>query len=162
MSHFDDRDLDSKVARTRERPLAAGTASVTGACVWLAAQLGVALGVLVQLNTPAILMGCASLIPVALYPLAKRVTMWPQAVLGLTFNWGVPMGYVAASGALDVSVVAPMYLSAVVGEPTKRAMHHTYALLTLSPPTHTHVGVDTHLRHNLCASGQARRRPGRC
>lgn len=83
-----DRDIDRLVARTRHRPLASGAVSPAGALVFLGAQLGVGLGVLLQLNTFSQLLGASSLGLVATYPLMKRITNWPQAFLGLTFNWG--------------------------------------------------------------------------
>lgn len=96
-----DRDLDRQVTRTAERPLASGAVSPRQALAFLGALLALGLLILVQLNGLSILLGVVSLVPVALYPLAKRVTDWPQAVLGLTFSWGAPMGYAAATGRLD-------------------------------------------------------------
>ena len=81
--------------------MASGEVSVRQALVFLVALLVVSLGILVQLNWAAIVLGVCSLVPVALYPLAKRVTSWPQAMLGLTFGWGAPMGYTAAVGGVD-------------------------------------------------------------
>ena len=83
-----DRDIDARVARTRHRPLACGAVTPAGALVFLGAQLGVGLGVLLQLNPFAQVLGASSLGLVAAYPLMKRITNWPQAFLGLTFNWG--------------------------------------------------------------------------
>src|SRR5205085_11904581 len=71
------------------------------AALFLLALLLIGLAILLQLNRLAQALGVASLALVALYPLAKRVTWWPQAVLGVTFSWAAPMGYAAASGALD-------------------------------------------------------------
>lgn len=96
-----DRDLDRKVTRTAGRPLASGAVTPRQALLFLAALLGIGLAILLQLNGLSIVLGVVSLLPVALYPLAKRVTDWPQAVLGLTFSWGAPMGYAAATGRLD-------------------------------------------------------------
>lgn len=96
-----DRDLDRQVTRTAGRPLASGAVSPRQALAFLGALLALGLLILVQLNGLSILLGVVSLVPVALYPLAKRVTDWPQAVLGLTFSWGAPMGYAAATGRLD-------------------------------------------------------------
>jgi 4-hydroxybenzoate polyprenyltransferase len=95
-----DRDLDRKVGRTAVRPLAAGTLSMRQALGFLAGLLAVSLVILLQLNRAAELMGVASLVLVALYPLAKRVTWWPQLMLGFTFGWGAPMGYAAGTGHL--------------------------------------------------------------
>jgi 4-hydroxybenzoate polyprenyltransferase len=96
-----DRDFDRQVERTRDRPLAAGTVTPGGALLFLGALCAVGLGVLVQLPWVAILFGAASLLPIAVYPLAKRVTDYPQAVLGFVFSWAAPTGYAAATGTLD-------------------------------------------------------------
>lgn len=95
-----DRDLDARVARTRGRPLPAGEATVKGALLWLAVQLAAGAAVLLSLDGFAVWVGVASLALVALYPLAKRVTFWPQLVLGLAFNWGALLGWAAVEGAL--------------------------------------------------------------
>ena len=101
-----DRDLDRRVSRTAGRPLASGALRMRHAAGFLAALLGVGLLVLLQLNAAARWLGVLSLVLVALYPLAKRVTWWPQAVLGVTFGWGAPMGYAAVAGHLDAAAVA--------------------------------------------------------
>ena len=96
-----DRKLDRAVARTAGRPLAAGMVSVPGAIGFLLLLLALGLVILLQLNRTAQLTGAASLILVALYPAAKRVTWFPQIVLGLTFGWGALLGTIAASGHLS-------------------------------------------------------------
>ncbi|WBV43417.1 4-hydroxybenzoate octaprenyltransferase [Pseudoroseomonas cervicalis] len=96
-----DRDLDRQVTRTAGRPLASGAVRPKQALAFLAALLAIGLAILLQLNPFCWLLGVVSLVPVALYPLAKRVTDFPQAVLGLTFSWAAPMGYAAATGHLD-------------------------------------------------------------
>jgi 4-hydroxybenzoate polyprenyltransferase len=101
-----DRDLDRQVERTAGRPLASGALRARHALVFLALVLAVALLILLQLNRTAQVLGVASLIPVVLYPLAKRVTDWPQAVLGVIFSWAAPMGYAAVMGGLDVAAFA--------------------------------------------------------
>ena len=93
-----DRDIDRRVERTRGRPLAAGTVTPFQALVFLAGLCLLGLAVLLQLNATAIWLGVASLVPILLYPLAKRVTNWPQAMLGLTFSWAAPEGIAAATG----------------------------------------------------------------
>ena len=98
-----DRDLDRKVPRTAGRPLASGAVSPKQALLLLIVLLLVSLTILLQLNRAAILLGVLSLVPVALYPLAKRFTNWPQLVLGLVFSWAAPMGYVACTGILDAA-----------------------------------------------------------
>lgn len=101
-----DRDIDRQVERTRGRPLASGAVSTRQAIVFLAGLCAVGLLILLQLNTTAIWLGVLSLLPIVLYPLAKRVTDYPQAVLGFTFGWGAVMGPVAASGSLSWAMVA--------------------------------------------------------
>ncbi len=101
-----DRDLDRRVERTRGRPLASGAVSPRQALFFLAALCLVGLLVLVQLDRAAILLGFASLLPIVLYPLAKRVTNWPQAMLGLTFSWAAPTGMAAATGTLGAEALA--------------------------------------------------------
>lgn len=101
-----DRDLDRKVERTAGRPLASGALRARHALVFLALVLAAALLILLQLNGAAQMLGVASLVPVVLYPLAKRVTDWPQAVLGVIFSWAAPMGYVAVTGGLDAAALA--------------------------------------------------------
>lgn len=98
-----DRDLDRQVARTAGRPLASGALRLRQAAWFLAGLLAVGLGVLLQLNMVAQALGVASLLLVAAYPLAKRVTWWPQAMLGVTFGWGAPMGYAAAVGGIEAA-----------------------------------------------------------
>ena len=96
-----DRDMDRQVTRTAQRPLASGALRMRDAGVFLVGLLAIGLVILLQLNPLAQVLGVLSLGLVALYPLAKRVTWWPQAVLGLTFGWGAPMGYAAATGRID-------------------------------------------------------------
>ena len=100
-----DRELDRRVSRTAGRPLASGALRMRHAAGFLAVLLGIGLLVLLQLNAVARGLGVLSLALVALYPLAKRVTWWPQAVLGITFGWGAPLGYAAAAGHLDAAAV---------------------------------------------------------
>ena len=96
-----DRDLDRRVERTRSRPIPSGQVSVAQAALFLLAQALVGLLVLVRFNRFAIAAGIASLAIVAVYPFMKRVTYWPQIVLGLAFSWGAVMGWAAAFGRLD-------------------------------------------------------------
>ncbi len=101
-----DRDFDAKVARTAQRPIPSGEVSVPQAWVFLALQLLVGFAILIQLNTLTIRLGVASLLLVVSYPYMKRITFWPQAWLGLTFNWGALMGWTAVTGSLDWPAVA--------------------------------------------------------
>lgn len=96
-----DRKFDSRVARTRDRPLASGAISLAGALVFLALLLAAGATVLLQLPPLAVALGVASLLPVAVYPAMKRFTWWPQLFLGFTFNWGALIGWAAATGELS-------------------------------------------------------------
>ncbi|MDH3912102.1 MAG: 4-hydroxybenzoate octaprenyltransferase [Rhodospirillales bacterium] len=95
-----DRDYDGRVARTAGRPIPSGQISMTRAAVFLALQLLAGLAVLLQFNGFAVALGIASLALVFTYPFMKRITYWPQAWLGLTFNWGALLGWAAVTGAL--------------------------------------------------------------
>lgn len=107
-----DRDIDAKVARTALRPIPAGQISVRKAWIFLIGLCIIGLFVLLQFNPYTIRLGLASIGLVAAYPFMKRVTWWPQAWLGLTFNWGALMGYAAIAGKLSVAAVF-LYLSGV-------------------------------------------------
>ena len=96
-----DRDLDGAVERTRSRPIPSGQVSVTQAALFLIAQSLVGFLVLIAFNGFTVALGIASLAIVAVYPFMKRITYWPQIVLGLAFSWGALMGWAAAFGRLD-------------------------------------------------------------
>ncbi len=98
-----DRDLDSRVERTRLRPLASGRASLRGASVLLVILCLIGLVVLLQLGRTAQIVALASLAPVAAYPFMKRITWWPQAWLGLVFSWGALVGWPAVRGELGLT-----------------------------------------------------------
>jgi 4-hydroxybenzoate polyprenyltransferase len=100
-----DRDLDARVERTRSRPIPAGQVSVAQALAFLIAQALVGLAVLLQFNRVAILTGIASLLIVAIYPFMKRITWWPQVVLGLAFSWGALMGFAAEFARIGIVAV---------------------------------------------------------
>lgn len=100
-----DRDLDRQVERTRSRPLASGAVSMTQAIIFLTLLLALGLLILLQMKPLGIVLGLISMVPVILYPLAKRVTDYPQAVLGLTFNFGALIGWVAVSGQFQWPMV---------------------------------------------------------
>jgi len=106
-----DRKLDAGVERTRNRPLASGRVSVGAAAAFLVAQSLVGLAVLLSFNLYSIRLGGASLGVVAVYPLMKRVTSWPQAVLGLAFSWGALIGWSASFASLALAPVL-LYTSA--------------------------------------------------
>lgn len=95
-----DAEIDAQVERTRSRPLPSGRVGTTAAIVFMIALALIGLAVLLQFNRFTILLGIASLGIVAVYPLMKRVTNWPQAVLGLAFGWGALMGWAAQFASL--------------------------------------------------------------
>jgi len=101
-----DRDLDARVERTRSRPIPSGQVSVASAAAFLVLQALVGLAVLLQFNRFTVGVGLASLAVVAVYPFMKRITYWPQIVLGLAFSWGALMGWPAIFARLD----APAFL----------------------------------------------------
>ncbi len=98
-----DRDYDARVARTRGRPIPSGAVSVKQAWAFAVAQGLVGFLILLVFNRFAIVLGASSLLLVVCYPFMKRITWWPQAWLGLTFNWGVLFGYAAETGGLSTA-----------------------------------------------------------
>ncbi|XP_078446074.1 polyprenyltransferase 1 isoform X2 [Wolffia australiana] len=108
-----DRDIDNKVERTRSRPIASGLLTPFQGISFLGFQLLLGLGILLQLNDFSRILGASSLLLVFSYPLMKRFTFWPQAFLGLTFNWGALLGWVAIKGTLDPAIVLPLYTAGV-------------------------------------------------
>jgi 4-hydroxybenzoate polyprenyltransferase len=106
-----DRDLDARVARTRTRPLVTGEITPRAAMIMVAALSLSGLGILLQLNGVAILVALASVPLIIIYPLMKRVTFWPQAVLGLTFNFGALIGWATMTG----TVASPAWMLYVAG-----------------------------------------------
>jgi 4-hydroxybenzoate polyprenyltransferase len=100
-----DRDLDAQVERTRSRPIPAGQVSVPQAAAFLVLQALVGLAVLLQFNSYAVATGIASLVIVAVYPFMKRITYWPQIVLGLAFSWGALMGFAVTFGRIDATAL---------------------------------------------------------
>ncbi|ERL99159.1 4-hydroxybenzoate polyprenyltransferase [Rhodobacteraceae bacterium HIMB11] len=108
-----DRKIDGAVERTRSRPIPSGQVTVTQAIIWMILQAGIAALILFSYNVQAIILGFASLALVAIYPFAKRFTWWPQAFLGLAFNWGALMIYVAHSGVLRIEAVL-LYAAGII------------------------------------------------
>ncbi|CAN6542686.1 unnamed protein product [Malus baccata var. baccata] len=108
-----DRDIDTMVARTKLRPVASGVLTPFQGLCFLGFQLLLGLGILLQLNNYSRVLGASSLLLVFSYPLMKRFTFWPQAYLGLTFNWGALLGWAAVKGSIDPAVVLPLYFSGV-------------------------------------------------
>jgi 4-hydroxybenzoate polyprenyltransferase len=98
-----DRDLDRRVARTRDRPLASGRVRLRSAWIFLVALCLIGLAVLVGLDWPARGIAVASLAPVACYPFMKRITWWPQAWLGIVFSWAALVGWAAVEGRVPAA-----------------------------------------------------------
>jgi 4-hydroxybenzoate polyprenyltransferase len=107
-----DRDIDGSVARTRSRPIPSGAVSVRGALMWMGVQVALSALILFTFNWPAIGLGFLALVPVAIYPFAKRFTWWPQVFLGLAFNWGALLVWTAHTGALSWPAVL-LYLGGI-------------------------------------------------
>ncbi|MDX1782095.1 MAG: 4-hydroxybenzoate octaprenyltransferase, partial [Thalassovita sp.] len=105
-----DRDFDAQVERTKSRPIPSGQVSARQAALYLGLQALVAFAILLTFNRAAIIMGIVSLLPVAIYPFAKRFTWWPQVFLGIAFNWGALLAWVAHTGSLDPAAFA-LYFS---------------------------------------------------
>jgi 4-hydroxybenzoate polyprenyltransferase len=107
-----DRDFDAAVARTKSRPIPSGQVTPKQAFVWLVVQSLLAFCILLTFNWSAIALGIASLIPVAIYPFAKRFTWWPQVFLGIAFNWGALLAWTAHTGSLGWPAVF-LYLGGI-------------------------------------------------
>ena len=97
-----DHDIDAQVARTRGRPIPSGAVTTKQAAALLVGLCLIGLAILLQFNWFAVGLGAGSLLLVAAYPFMKRLTWWPQAWLGLTFNWGALLGFAAQTGRLDI------------------------------------------------------------
>lgn len=107
-----DRDIDAQVARTKSRPIPSGQVTARQAAVWMIVQALMAFAVLLTLNKAAIILGIIALLPVVIYPFAKRFTWWPQVFLGLAFNWGALLAWTAHTGSLGWPAVL-LYLSGI-------------------------------------------------
>ncbi|GFE50727.1 4-hydroxybenzoate octaprenyltransferase [Roseobacter cerasinus] len=107
-----DRDFDGAVERTRSRPIPAGQVTVRGAIIWMCAQSLLAFCILLTFDVAAIALGVLALLPVAIYPFAKRFTWWPQVFLGLAFNWGALLAWAAHSGTLHAPALL-LYLAGI-------------------------------------------------
>ena len=107
-----DREFDGRVERTRSRPIPSGQVSVKGAVFWMVLQALLGLAILLTFNRAAIALGVLSLLPVAVYPFAKRFTWWPQVFLGIAFNWGALLAWTAHSGSLGAPAVL-LYLAGI-------------------------------------------------
>ncbi|NOR32851.1 MAG: 4-hydroxybenzoate octaprenyltransferase [Sulfitobacter sp.] len=107
-----DRDFDAQVARTRSRPIPSGQVSAKGAVAWMVAQAMIAFFILLSFNYAAIALGILALLPVAIYPFAKRFTWWPQVFLGIAFNWGALLAWTAHTGSLGAPAVV-LYMAGI-------------------------------------------------
>ncbi|OBY28781.1 4-hydroxybenzoate octaprenyltransferase [Leisingera sp. JC1] len=107
-----DRNFDGQVERTRSRPIPSGQVTVKGALAWMGLQCLLGLMILLTFTQAAIAMGILSLLPVAVYPFAKRFTWWPQVFLGLAFNWGAMLAWVAHTGSMSWPPVL-LYLAGI-------------------------------------------------
>jgi 4-hydroxybenzoate polyprenyltransferase len=108
-----DRDIDAKVARTAQRPIPAGHISIRSAWIFLVSLCLAGLVVLTRFNAHTIALGVGSLALVAAYPFMKRITWWPQAFLGITFNWGALLGWSAAVGGGIAWTATFLYLGGI-------------------------------------------------
>ncbi|XP_012223925.2 4-hydroxybenzoate polyprenyltransferase, mitochondrial [Linepithema humile] len=108
-----DQKIDKMVARTRDRPLVTGQITQKQSVIFLAGQLSLGLLILLQLNWYSIFLGASSLGLVIIYPLMKRITHWPQLILGMTFNWGAFLGWSAVHGSCDLSICLPLYIAGI-------------------------------------------------
>lgn len=108
-----DQDIDGMVARTKDRPLVTGEISPLQSLCFLGSQLTLGLLVLLHLNLYSIILGASSLVLVILYPVMKRVTFWPQLMLGMTFNWGALLGWSAVQGSCNWSACLPLYTAGI-------------------------------------------------
>jgi 4-hydroxybenzoate polyprenyltransferase len=107
-----DRDFDKKVQRTKERPIASGRISVKQSFLYVLILCFLAFTILIQFNFLTILLGMGSMILAFSYPFMKRITYWPQLFLGITFNWGVVMAWVAINNNISQEIIV-LYVSAI-------------------------------------------------
>jgi 4-hydroxybenzoate polyprenyltransferase len=107
-----DRNFDGAVDRTKSRPIPSGQVSVLQAVIWMVLQALFASLILFSFHSTAISLGFISLVPVMVYPFAKRFTWWPQGFLGIAFNWGALLAFAAHSGSVHVSAIL-LYLSGI-------------------------------------------------
>jgi len=107
-----DRRLDRKVQRTKERPIASGKISIISAFVYMALLCLVSLFILLQFNSLTIALGLGSILLAFAYPFMKRITYWPQLFLGLTFNWGIIMGWTSIVNGISIEPII-LYLAAI-------------------------------------------------
>ena len=107
-----DRDFDKKVKRTKTRPIAAGKITVWHSLIYVLILCLIALIILLQFNIFTIILGMSSMLLAFSYPFMKRITYWPQLFLGITFNWGIVMGWTAINGSISLEILI-LYVSAI-------------------------------------------------
>jgi len=107
-----DKDFDKKVERTKGRPIASGKISTFSAFLYVILFCLIALVILLQFNVLTIVLGASSMILAFSYPFMKRITYWPQLFLGLTFNWGIIMGWTSITNSISIEPII-LYLSAI-------------------------------------------------
>lgn len=107
-----DRHIDGSVARTRSRPIPSGQVTVKSAVIWMVVQALLAFFILITFPLTAIILGVLALLPVAIYPFAKRFTWWPQAFLGLAFNWGALLAWAAHTNSIGPAPLM-LYLAGI-------------------------------------------------
>ncbi len=107
-----DKDLDNKVSRTKQRPIASGKISVTHSLIYVIILCLISFLILIQFNNKTIILGLGSMALAFSYPFMKRITYWPQLFLGLTFNWGMVMAYVAILDQFSIEIIV-LYISAI-------------------------------------------------
>ena len=107
-----DKDLDKKVERTKKRPIAAGKISIFNSFIYIIVLCFLALIILLQFNLLTIILGMGSMVFAFSYPFMKRITYWPQLFLGLTFNWGIIMGWTSIANNISIEPII-LYLAAI-------------------------------------------------
>ena len=107
-----DKDIDRKVDRTKERPIAAGKISVKQSLIYVLVLCALAFIVLIQFNFLTIILGMSSMLLAFAYPFMKRITYWPQLFLGLTFNWGLVMAWTSMGNSISAEIIV-LYISAI-------------------------------------------------
>jgi 4-hydroxybenzoate polyprenyltransferase len=107
-----DKNIDKKVYRTKDRPLANGLISVKLAFIYASILCAVAFFILIQFNTLTIILGIVSMFLAFSYPFMKRITYWPQLFLGLTFNWGIVMAWAAVTNSISIEI-STLYIAAI-------------------------------------------------
>ena len=107
-----DRDFDKKVKRTKTRPIAAGKITVWHSLIYVLILCLIAFIILLQFNIFTIILGMSSMLLAFSYPFMKRITYWPQLFLGITFNWGIVMGWTSINGSISLEILI-LYVSAI-------------------------------------------------